>query len=176
VAPDDEVVLLDYAAPLGPPAAETDDRRRRYRRRAPRRRLPWRAVFRNTFFRRLLVGGLVGLVAVIGVRLVGFGSASSRVRPPPLSPSMVGGCLDLIHIGADALGVDVDSYARVLVATTQHDGRTLQAAVREQLEKDRAFLAHQLEDRTRFAANTDLIIGVNAVGATIQRLTATTCP
>jgi len=105
-----------------------------------------RRVGQRTVRRRWLAPTLtLGAVAVVvagTVAAVRPGSAS--VRPPAVHASaagMLGGCLELIRVGADALGVDRDAYARVLLATAVHDGLPLDAVVRNQLDAELASVA-----------------------------------
>ena len=118
---------------------------------------------RRRWLARTLTIGAVAVVVAGTVAAVRPGSAP--VRPPAVHTSaagMLGGCLELIRVGADALGIDRDSYARVLLATAVHDGLPLDAVVRNQLGVERASVAGDWW-------------AMGAVTALMQRVDATMC-
>jgi hypothetical protein len=102
------------------------------------------------------------------------GCTRHQSSPSATGPGVIGACVQLIETAAQTLRVDPDSYARVILAISLHTGRTMNELVHEQLVGQRTYLVRQLE-QPGFSSNANLILGVNALTADIQRIDATPC-
>jgi hypothetical protein len=82
------------------------------------------------------------------------------------APVVAGECRHLTDIAAFALGVDPDTYARIILANAQH-GQTLNDVVPERLADEGAFRVRQLEDRIWLWSDPDLNVSLDALDVVI---------
>jgi hypothetical protein len=90
------------------------------------------------------------------------------------SPVLASACRHLIDVAAHAVGADPDTYSGIILASAR-EGQTLNEAVHQQLNDERAFRARELENRSRFWSDPDIDVGLPALDVAIADADATPC-